>query len=450
MRLPSQRLILIAVFTVLLIVLVNLVWWLFYQKTERMLDEQLARRLSSLAQASTITLSNSLILSLRDGDLDSYAATVGLLEELRLTDSLSEVFILDETYRYLATTSLEADSTYFLTLINGIYLDSLFFGLTENVIVSPTYQTGSLYLKSVFAPIRDSLGVTYAVLGVEASVDYFEDLYTLKTGLSFSTAMSLLAGLGLGLIFLLLQRQLNRTERRLFLSETHAYLGRMVAVVAHEIKTPLMIIRGSAERIKKKTDMNEAGDIIEEADRLNGVVSGYLSFAKADGALLSGDHAERFDCIPFISDVKKQIVAKYAPEVIIWLEYELPDTFPVTSYRGSLRQVLVNLLFNGADACKNATKPITLGLFFEQQARTFSIHVIDTGTGISKQEQRKLFEPFYTTKQTGSGLGLYLSKKLIVEMGGNLHIESKKNEGTAMVVTLPVDMKDAHGQNINR
>ena len=88
--------------------------------------------------------------------------------------------------------------------------------------------------------------------------------------------------------------------------------------------------------------------------------------------------------------------------------------------------MILNLLINGAEACLGSERPICVGLSLTESARAIGIHIEDHGPGISKKELRRLFEPFYTTRQSGSGLGLYLSRRIIEEMGGSIRLESRE------------------------
>jgi signal transduction histidine kinase len=433
----SKKFVVIALFTIILIALVNLVWWFNYSRTEQLLEEQLSRRLASIAMAGAIGLKTETVQSLLMGDFEAYAEISRVLENIREADSLSELFILDENYDYLVTTSLETDSTYFLAAINGPYIDSIFFGLAEGVLVTRSYQAGRLYLKSAFAPLYDSAGFPAAVMGVEANVDYFDALEDLKGNLYFSTVLSVIGGILLGTIFLLFQQRINRAEQQLYLGQTQAYLGRMVAVVAHEVKNPLMIVRASGERLVKKTGAEEAGFIVEEIDRLDEIVSGYLDFARGEKSLLAGETPGEFDLTELLRGIARQIGEKYAPDPIKWDEFKVPESMALSGYRRSLRQVVFNLLTNGADACLAVSKPISLGLSAVEKAGRIRIAIKDTGGGMDKKEQARVFTPFYTTKQTGSGLGLYLSKKLVEEMGGKMLIESDVGAGTEVVIELP-------------
>lgn len=439
MQLGSKRFLALALFTTLLIILVNFAWWSYYQRTEKLLEHQLSRRLQSIAQSFAKTMPTSLVDSLPFASVDQYRQVLRLLHDIRIADSLAEIFILDDRYEYIATSSPEPDSIYFLAGMNGSYIDSLFFSMTPHAIVTPAYQTGSLYLKSAFAPLLGEDSSVVAVVGVEANVDYFDDLSLLRRNLLYATGVSTIGGLILGILFLALQQRLNKAEQQLFLGQTHAYLGRMVAVVSHELKNPLMIIRGSAERIRKKTGAEEASFILEETDRLNNIVSGYLAFAKADGSLLVGESTESFDLTELLTSAAKHLGERFVDQQIDWREQPTPEPVLITGFRRSLRQVILNLLVNGVEGCLEAGKPVILGTEIEQKSRDrVAIRITNYGPELSPKEIQRLFTPFHTTKQTGSGLGLYVSRKLVEEMGGKLNLVSKTGSGAvSAIIELP-------------
>jgi len=438
----TRKYLAIVLFTLLVIVLANFAWWFYHQRTGQLLDSQLSRRLTAIAAAGAVMVDAGQLERLLGGDIDAYADIAAVLAQLQATDSLAELFILDENYRYLVTTAIEPDTAYFLAGLNSRYIDSLFFGQADCPLVTPTYETGQLYLKAAFSPLYDSAGYVAAVLGVEANVDYFDVLSELRNNLFYASGLSVLGGLVLALAFLLLQHRINRTERRLFLNETHAYLGRMVAVVAHELKNPLMIIRASAERLTKLTDAGEARYIEEEVDRLNGIVSGYLGFARSDHSLLTGDSLESFDLTQLMSGVKRHFHDKYRTLEIIWFTDDPSAPIAMRGYPRSLRQVLLNLLINGAEACQSAGRPIAVGVRAEDGDSWVLLSVLDQGLGMDPRELKKAFQPFYTTKQSGSGLGLYLSKKIVEEMGGNVEIVSVRRKQTEVKIRLPKKPRD--------
>lgn len=445
----TKKLWLIALFSVAIIILVNLVWWVFYKRTEQLLDRQLGRRLEAIAKTGVTRITADQIEAIEADDFDTYIEIAEILEEIRLSDSLSEVFILDENYRYLVTTSIESDTTYLLAPLNGGYIDSTFYSLSNQAISSKSYQTGNVFLKSAFVPLIDTSGFAVAVMGVEAPVDFFESLSQSKRNLFFSGLLSIIAGLVFGALFLILQRSLNRAESQLFLNETHSHLGRMVAVISHEIKNPLTIIRSSAELIKRiiskqpdvpgATDMErESGFVIEEVDRLNEIVTGYLNFARGTtGGLLVGASPQATNVDEFMAKIKMHLQGKYSGQKIEWTDMKQKEGLVINSYPRVLRQLVLNFLLNGAEACLAAKKEIKLGLGFYDHEKETVIKVLDFGTGISKQELKKLFTPFYSTRHSGTGLGLYLSKKIVEEIGGRLNIESEPGKQTEIIIHLP-------------
>lgn len=439
----SQRLFLIGLFTLAVIILVNVAWWQYYQKTSDLLDQQLAQRLSAAASVAAAVYPDSLTDQYSLESIEAYQSAYHLLDRLRQSDSLAELFLLDDHFHYLISTATETDSVYFLKELHGSLIDSLFFGETERPLLSPLYQSGALYVRSAFAPVSDTDGVVLAVVGVEAPVDYFQDLTLLRNQLLVASAVSIAGSLLLGALFMYAQRRINRAEQQLVLSQTHAYLGRLVAVVAHELKNPLMILRGSAERIKRKSDLPEAGYLIEEVDRLGAIVSGYLDFARTGGSMLGGDQRQEFDLIALICEIKDQFVRRSGNETTQWLDCPMETSLRLTGYPRALRQVLLNLLLNGADACRARVDDpsVRLGISVGRNDGMVTIDVIDTGIGMSAAElaRARTFEPFQSGKETGTGLGLYLTKKIVGEMGGSVELVSQQNKGTTVRLTVPAE-----------
>jgi signal transduction histidine kinase len=435
----SRKLLLVGLFSVAIIVLVNLAWWLFYNKSAELLDHQLERRLSAVASITASSVSTQAVENLSAGGLQAYSEVFSRLEEVRRADSLAEVLILDERYRYLVTTAQHGDSVYLLGELYSEMLDSLLFSLYQGALVTDPYRTGEVVLRSAFAPLIDADGLTVAVLGVEASVDYYDVLSDLRSNLYYSTGLSALVGLVFGLLFVLYQRRVNIAERRLFASETQSFLGRMVAVVSHELKNPLMIIRGSAERIHRRQPSDEATYILEEVDRLNDIVSGYLSFARSGRSLVESEQPQTVDLTGLIASTREHLCQRYPDQRISWLGPDLPEPVTIVGYPRSLRQVLLNLLINGVEACHVAAKPIAVGVNVESTDAEVVLTVIDEGEGLDRSQLKGAFTPFFTTKTSGSGLGLYVSRKLVEEMGGSMDLSSRPGHGTRVKIRLKWD-----------
>ncbi|RKX23173.1 MAG: hypothetical protein DRP35_00035 [Candidatus Zixiibacteriota bacterium] len=437
MKTQTKKIFGITLFVIFIITSINISLYFFYKKTEKMLDYQLSQRLKAIANLSSSFIKPEQIDKLNQGNIDNYIQLFEIIQTIKTADSLSEVFIINSNYDYLITTSFDEGKSYFLKEINSPYIDSVLLDFNLTAIASPSYHSGNLYLKSAFASLNGSEGFPIAVIGIEANVDYFDVLSELKFNLYYSSIISIVAGLIFGLFFVFYQIKLNKAEQILFLNQTNSYLGRMVAVVSHEIKNPLMIIRASAERLRKKTESEESSFILEETDRLNQIVTGYLDYAKAgDGAILINEIKDEIHFNQFASNLKKHISEKFDKYQIEWVNNNKTADFLFSSYPRALRQIMINLLINGAEACINSNRQIILSLegYINNDIK---IKVTDYGPGLSKKEIKKIFEPFYTTKNTGSGLGLYLTKKLVVSMKGQIYINSVKDKKTEVTITLP-------------
>ncbi len=153
----SKRSMAVILFVTLIIVLVNMAWWLFYIETEKSFEKQLSRRLSSLAVLGAFNFSPDLLILLNDGDISAYSSVLGIIENIQAADDLSEIFIIDADYNYLATTSMETDSTYLLSALNGSYIDSALNQFSDlKPIVTEGYQIEDIVLKSAFMPLIDT------------------------------------------------------------------------------------------------------------------------------------------------------------------------------------------------------------------------------------------------------------------------------------------------------
>lgn len=419
----------------LLVTIPNMIWWYNYKNTSAIADNLLGERLKATAVISGLFIPPDLIAESYISD-SAYLELITFLGRIKTADLLSEVFILRENYKIIATTSFEDDSLYLLSDLNGVYIDSILYTNEEISLATPTYKSGEIFLKTAFAPIVSSEGYVIAVLGVEASVNYFGELEQIRNNLIYSGLISIIAGLFFGLLIIIYHKQISKAEYKLHLNETHSYLGRMVAVVSHEIKNPLMIIRASAERILKKNNQPEAQFVVEEVDRLNEIVSGYLNFASSEADSLILEKKEKIELGDFVDNLQKHINSNYPEQTIIWELIKPQKPAEITTYPRVLRQVLLNLLINGVESCLTAAKPVKIGIAVELN-KQLKFVVTDQGTGIKKSDMKHIFEPFYTTKTGGSGIGLYLSKKIITSLGGNILLNSKSGK-TEFILNIPI------------
>ena len=220
-----------------------------------------------------------------------------------------------------------------------------------------------------------------------------------------------------------------------------AALGEMAAGLAHEIRNPLGAIKGAAQCLDPRQYVGEDGEflevIIEEVNRLNGVVTQFLDYARPMKQTFGPT-----DLNEVVTRTLKLVVNEIPKE--IELKMELAESLPkVSADAEQLKQVLINLVQNAVQALKPVGGKISMRTFSPERFSDFrgpdwvQLEVVDDGPGIPSDQQEHIFVPFYTTKQKGTGLGLAICQRIVKNHGGSISVQSKANEGTSFVIRLP-------------
>jgi len=230
------------------------------------------------------------------------------------------------------------------------------------------------------------------------------------------------------------QEEAKRTERL-------AALGQMSAGLAHEIRNPLGVIKGSAEMLNKKlADSNPlaselAGYISSETNRLSSLVARFLDFARP----------QELETIP--GDVKEVVeqalaaVGTQRPEAKVKVIRVYASHIPQVKMDERLcEQVFQNLALNAFEAMEPNGGTLRVEITPAERDGTRGVEVVfrDSGPGIPPEICQQIFNPFFTTKKTGVGLGLSIVSKIVDEHRGSLRVESKLGHGAAFQVFLPL------------
>lgn len=231
--------------------------------------------------------------------------------------------------------------------------------------------------------------------------------------------------------------QLRSLEERVQHQKRMAALGEMAASVAHEIRNPLGSIEGFA-RLLRQDLVREgladptrlAGKIIEGAQNLNYVITNLLTYARP--MPLQND---RFEMSVLMGSVKEQLVALAAQRGVVLEAIRATGSDVGWGDVRQLRQMLVNLGRNAIEACASGGH---VRLEAALMPRRMILTVADDGCGIAAADLPKIFDPFFTLKEGGTGLGLALSHKIVAAHGGEIAVTSTKGKGTSMKVTLPL------------
>ncbi len=252
--------------------------------------------------------------------------------------------------------------------------------------------------------------------------------------------------LGVVIVFRDLTR-MKSLEERVRQGERLASLGVLAAGMAHEIKNPLGGIRGATqllqEELPPESSCTEYTDVmIREVDRLNKIVEGLLDFSRPAPL-----HLRAMNVHQVLDHVAELVELEYTGKAIGIVRKYDPSLPEILGDPDQLTQVFLNFFRNGMDAMGGTGElTLTTGILPGYQVRSgdpvkrrmISVEVKDRGCGISPEEVKKIFLPFYSGKPDGVGLGLALCHRMIEEHGGKIDIISRPREGTCVRTSLPI------------
>jgi two-component system sensor histidine kinase HydH len=305
-----------------------------------------------------------------------------------------------------------------------------------------------------FAPLRQESKVgqiSGRVLGVvEIVQDLSEDYKTIFSIqiLVIVTCTVLMGALFVVLVFVvkrgesIIQRRAMerlRLKERLARAEKLSSLGEMAAGISHEIRNPLGIIRSSAELLKKKTakidPTNTIPDIIiEESNRLNAIITNFINYAKPRSPNFAPCRVE---------EVIEKNITFLEPQLnqqgySIKKNYQnsLPEIIADSTM---LYQSFLNILINAMQSMPDGGG---IGVEISANDHRLTVHFDDEGKGIPTENLEKIWDPFFTTKDTGTGLGLGIVKNIIESHGGSIQIVNRTVRGARVTIELPINQKN--------
>jgi signal transduction histidine kinase len=285
-------------------------------------------------------------------------------------------------------------------------------------------------MRAGIAPVLAE-GRAVGVIAVESRADYLPVLDEFRRSLGLTALVIAIAIAVLTAVVVRVVGSASDLERRLSRAENLAAMGRLTATLAHEIKNPLAIIRGSAQRLGKLEPESQrwADSVVEESDRLSHTVSRYLQFARGESA-----PAAHGDAAQALADTLALLEGEFAARRVTLVREGDAKDLRVPLDNESLKQVFLNLMLNALEAMQDGGR-ITVATA-ERRGRV-EVSVADDGPGIPAETLRALGQPFVTTKAQGSGLGLFLTRRLVQSAGGRLDIQSVAGRGTTCIVRLP-------------
>jgi signal transduction histidine kinase len=237
--------------------------------------------------------------------------------------------------------------------------------------------------------------------------------------------------------------ELVETHKRLVHQERIAALGRAAAQVAHEVKNPLAGLLLYSLHLKEKLGTSSTSEvvlvdkIVDTINHLNRRVEHILGFARPLSLTLDSGNLNQI--VHHILELLGSKIAANNVEVRLSLDEQASAGMLDDS---SMRGALMNLIVNAIEAMPHGG---TLTIASNRTAETLQLEITDTGPGMAEEELKNIFEPFYTTKEQGLGLGMPYAKRIIEQHGGTISVNSRVGEGTTVRVALPSARKEVAG-----
>jgi signal transduction histidine kinase len=227
---------------------------------------------------------------------------------------------------------------------------------------------------------------------------------------------------------------LRASQARVIQQEKMAAFGLLAAGIAHEVGNPLAALSSLVQMLQRRGPDPYSGEKLEEArrqiDRIRRTVRELVEFSRPASPARSAVR---------LADVIEEAlgIAKYAHraqgrQIVTRVEPELP---PVHAPRDHLTQVILNLVLNALDATERGGR---VEIVAEHDGAGLVLSVEDDGRGVRPEDLPRLFQPYFTTKARGTGLGLFVSREILAELGGTLGHRDRPGGGSVFTIALPL------------
>jgi signal transduction histidine kinase len=238
----------------------------------------------------------------------------------------------------------------------------------------------------------------------------------------------------------LTRKRMEAANRRLIQAEKLASIGRISASIAHEIRNPLTSVKLNIQKVMESQGLadldKEHLDISQEGiGHIENFIKELLNFTRVADLELNYFSVEQ------IVDESVKMIRNTLKLKDVQLIKKVQERLPQVLVDGDkIRQVLLNILHNACEAVDNGGKiTIILSLLRGRRGQKVRIRICDDGPGIPKKDRENIFEPFYTTKSTGIGLGLANARKIIVQHKGTIHASENEGSGACFDILIPCE-----------
>jgi signal transduction histidine kinase len=377
---------------------------------------------SDPAQVGQITNQTELIQLVQSGSAEAFYFDDGGKTFYRLSRGILGPYNSEELSSIVAAISVDMkispvndiiirDFVQFMLVLVGVtFLFVLFmFGYIRRIVTIPLH-----HLTTVTGKIFTGNG------NVRAKADSKDEIGTL--GKTFNNMID----------------RLHEAQEQLVRRERLAVLGQLAGGVAHELRNPLGAIKNGIYFLNMKIEVpeprvKETLDILEmDLDRTEKIITNLLDFARPRQIVI-----RKIDLNELVRETLTQITVPETVEVVEQLDKQLPLIFVDPD---QMRQAFINLFNNAIQAMPDGGQLILKSEAVASQK--VALFITDTGAGVAAENLKKLFEPLFTTRAKGIGLGLAITKIMVERHQGTLEVQSEEGAGSTFIVTLPLQQRE--------
>lgn len=229
----------------------------------------------------------------------------------------------------------------------------------------------------------------------------------------------------------------KRLEAKVRVADRLAAVGELSASIAHEIRNPLASISGSVEVLESELKLSGENQrlmslIVKESHRLSKILSEFLLYARIDRPVYN-----KVELCHLIGDVVEILYHHESYNETIRIQIESDESIVyVIGDEDLLKQLLLNLAVNACEAFENSEGNLVFKVVMNKVKKTVALYIIDNGPGIKPEIQKKIYQPFFSTKKQGTGLGLSIVHRICNALKTNIQLDSLQNQGTTFLVEL--------------
>lgn len=412
-----------------ILLIANALGWIYLQRIKVFFVSDLKFRLENIAGISAKLIDPTDIAYIIPGNTSDPQVIYyqSLLFEIKENNNLQDIYIISPTLEPLIQISTDLAIGEPRRIVEEELIE---IAMSGEITTSEMQKLGEHRFLTAVTPLFDTNNMVSSLLVLEVRADFFDLLDQFDRSL---LAFSIINAILIITVAWFLFRSIKKVFllQNLIKNQEHLVkLGEMAASVAHELRNPFGIIKGANSLIEKKyaTKKDEIFTYIPtELDRLNTLIEDFLSFARNKEIQFSPVN---------LNDLLSKIIIGYSNDKNIIINVEVSEDLPlINTDSDTLEQILLNIVKNGVQAMLEKG---TITIRCLKKDKNIQIHVTDTGQGIQPELMDKIYDPFYTTRDKGSGLGLSISRRLIEQLNGDIYIDSTIGSGTTVIIEIPL------------